>query len=367
MSAKNSCSNGGYSDIQKFQTVLPNDCTTYVNTNSVPINNVALSTSTINITDILTISKVKVSLNISHTWIQDLDITLVSPNNTSIVLFNNNCTSEDGLDVTFDDDASSSIICGTTIVSGIFTPTNPLLGFNGEISSGNWNLEVYDGYDGDIGTINSWSIEICQTQTTINSTFTNSPLTVGTNSTYVLKQAETEASSAGSTASEQVFMVSQLPTIGEVRLSNVALSLGETFTQDDINTSKMTYVNTSSVTTSDSFKVDITNATGGFLPNEEILVNIDAALAVDNYFFQKTGISVYPTVSDGNFIIASSKTLNNVHLEIYSIIGQKVFVKELNFKSGNIERINAQQLASGIYILKLTSETLQGSKKIIIN
>jgi len=44
-----------------------------------------------------------------------------------------------------------------------------------------------------------------------------------------------------------------------------------------------------------------------------------------------------------------------------------VFNKQLNFNSGNIERINVQQLASGIYILKLTSGALQGSKKIIIN
>ncbi len=367
--AKNECIDGSYSEAQKFQTVLPNDCISYVNSNSVPINNVALSISSINITDNIEISKVKVSLNISHTWIQDLDITIVSPNipPTSIVLFNNNCTSEDGLDVTFDDNASNSIICEAPIVSGIFTPTNPLSLFNGEYSFGNWNLEVYDGYDGDIGTINSWSLEICQTQTILNSSFINNPITVGTNSTYILKQAETEATSAGSTANEQVFMVSQLPTIGEVRLSNVALTLGGTFTQDDINTGKVTFVNSSGVSTTDSFKVDITNATGGFLPNEEIIVTIDAALAVDNYFFQKTGIAVYPTVSNGNFIIASSKTLHNVNLEIYSITGQKVFSSQLNFGFGNIERINVQQLASGIYILKLTSETLQGSKKLIIN
>lgn len=363
---KNSCNTSAFSEVKKFQTALLNDCASYENNTSVPINNIALSTSTINVPNDVIISKVNVSVNITHSWIQDLDITLISPNGTSILLFSNNCTDEKGLDVTFDDDASSSIICGATIVSGTYTPTSALSGFIGEDSLGNWDLKVYDGYNGDTGTINSWSLEICNAQTATNSTFTNSPITVGTNSTYILKQAETEATSTGSTASEQLFMMSQLPTKGDVKLNNTALLLGETFTQDDINTGKVTFVNSSGVSTTDAFKVDITNATSGFLPNQKIDITIDAALVIDNYFFEKTGVSVYPTVSDGNFIISSSKILGETSIEIYSIIGQKVFVDQLNFNSGNIERINANHLASGVYILKLTTETLQGSKKIII-
>tara|TARA_R110001583_G_scaffold195462_1_gene373946 strand:- start:4637 stop:8917 length:4281 start_codon:yes stop_codon:yes gene_type:complete len=370
--AKNECIDGSYSATQKFQTSIL--CNTLTNSTNIAIPDGAgagvagtTAESIITLNDNIIVSDVNVTINISHTYIQDLIISIIAPDATEIVLFSRECDGENNIIITYDDAGAATFDCAESATSQIVIPTNLLSGFNGKNSVGDWTLKVVDWYNGDVGTINSWAIEICQNQTILNSSFTNSPITVGTNSTYVLNQNETVATSAGSTASEQVFMVSQLSTEGEVRLSNIALSLGQTFTQDDINTSKVTYVNTSSVTTSDSFKVDITNATGGFLPNEEIIVTIDAALAIDDYFFQKTGISVYPTVSEGNFSIASSKTLNNVHLEIYSITGQKVFVKELNFKSGNIEHINAQQLASGIYILKLTSEILQGSKKIIIN
>ena len=370
VSANNNCNTGNYSETQKFQTIASNLCNTYINNDILDINDGQLTTSSINIPMLedVTISKVKVTVNIEHTYIQDLDITLVSPNNTEIILFQNGCTSENGLEVTFDDTSSQTIsdVCGTQPVTGIITPLEPLSTFNGENSNGTWNLEVYDGYTGDDGVINSWSLEICSTQSTTNSTFTNSALTVGTNSTYTLLQAETEATSAGSTASEQVYMLTELPTKGDVKLNNTTLALGETFTQDDINNGVLTYANSSGVSTTDAFKVDITNATGGFLPNEEIIVTIDAALGIDNYFFEKTGISVYPTVSDGSFIISSSKMLGETSIEIYSIIGQKVFVAQLNFNSGNIEHINANHLASGVYILKLTTETLQGSKKIII-
>jgi subtilisin-like proprotein convertase family protein len=365
--AKNECTDGSYSETQKFQTVLPNDCTIYANNTNVPINNIALSTSSINVSEDIDINKVRVSLNISHTWIQDLDITLVSPEGSAI-LFQNGCTDEDGLEVTFDDDASISIsdICNNDPVIGIITPLESLSVFNNKSSNVSWDLEVYDGYDGDTGTINSWTLEICSVQSATNSNFINSPLTVGTNSTYTLKQAETEAISAGSTASEQVFMLTELPTVGQVQLNSIPLALGETFTQEDINTSKVSYANSSGVSDNDSFKVDIINATGGFLPNEEIILTIDSSLAIDNYFFEKTGISVFPTISNGDFSISSSKGIGKTTVEMYTLTGQKVFIKDFNFFNATIEHMNVQQLASGVYIIKLTADNLQGSKKVII-
>lgn len=369
--AKNSCADGDFSETKRFQTNY--ECISASNNTSVAIPDGAgvnvggvEATSIINITENIVISKVTINVDISHTYVKDLKFYLIAPDATEVLLFNKECDGEEDLDITYDDDASTSIACASPI-SGTYIPSELLSGFNGVNSVGDWTLKVVDYDDNDTGDINSWSIDICSTQALTNSTFTNSQITVGTNSTYVLKQAETEATSIGSTASEQLFMMVTLPTVGEVRLSNTQLVLGETFTQDDINTSKITYVNSSGVSTTDSFKVDITNATNGFSPNEELIVTIDAALAIDNYFFEKTGISVYPTVSNGNFSISSSKGIGKTTIEMYSIIGQKVFAQEINFNRGNIEKINAEQLASGIYILKLTSKNMQGSKKILIN
>ncbi|MFK5959453.1 MAG: proprotein convertase P-domain-containing protein [Lutibacter sp.] len=368
--AINSCANGDYSATQKFQTAIT--CNTLTNNTSMAIPDGigantagAAAESIITVADDITVSDINVTINISHTYIQDLVISVIAPDATEIVLFDRECNGENDISATYDDAAAATITCDTP-VTGTNIPTNLLSGFNGKSSLGDWTLKVLDYYNVDTGTINSWSIEICQTQTITNSTFTNSPITVGANGSYTLIQAETEATSVGSIASEQVYMLAVLPTVGEVRLNNVALTLGETFTQADINTSKVTYVNSSGVSTVDSFKVDITNATGGFLPNQQVNITIDAALAIDNYFFEKTGISVYPTISNGDFSISSSKGIGKTSVEMYSITGQKVFMQELNFNSGNVEHINAQNLTSGIYILKLSTDNLQGSKKLII-
>lgn len=363
----NECNTSDFSSTKIFMTTPLNDCNSYTNNTSVSILDHTVVSSTINIADSFTMSKVIATVNITHTYIHDLDLTLKSPNGTEILIFDNNCGDENDLNITFDDDASDYIVCGTEPVIGIVKPANPLSGFNGGNPSGVWKLEVYDVYNGDFGTLDNWSLEICKTQTITNSLFTNSPLIVGVNSIYILKQTETEATSSGSTAIEQQFMLTELPTKGEVRLNNIALGLGGTFTQDDINNNKITYVNSSSVNDTDFFKANITNATSGLLPNQQIDITVDLALGVDDDFFRTTGISVFPTVSNGNFYISSKMFLGVTTIDLFSISGQKVYSNQLNFRRGAVEQIKISNLSSGIYILKLNSTKIQGSKKIIIN
>lgn len=368
----NDCVEGDYSEAYSFQTAPLNSCNPLVsNETVVPIPDGtgantpgADAISIINIPTSFSVSDVNVSIDITHTYIQDLVITLISPTGTEVVLFDRECAAEDDINVIYDDQASDRIICAGP-VTGTSQPANSLGGFNEESAQGNWTLKVQDFYNGDSGDINSWSIELCEPETNTNSTVLINPLTVGTNSIYVLKQTDMEASNDGTAATEHIFLMSQEPTIGNLRLNNASLSLGETFTQDDINNNKITYVNTSSINATDSFKVDITNSTGGFSPNQEMSINIDNALSVDD-FFAKAGISIFPTVSNGEFSISSSKGIGETKIELYSITGQKVYSTQLNFNSGNIERINVGQLASGVYILSLATPEIRGSKKLII-
>lgn len=366
--AKNDCNTGDYSATKRFITAAINNCDrpADIKNANTAIDDGIITSSNINIADSFTISKVKVSVDITHTYIADFDIKLTSPNNTTIFLFDGSCGDTDGLEVTFDDEAASTIVCGSQPVTGTFIPTQPLAGFVNENSVGNWTIEIFDAYTGDTGTLNSWSLEFCYAENITNSTFTNSPLTVGTNSTYILNQAEMEATSIGSTAFEQVFMLTELPTKGSVRLNNTALLLGETFTQNDINTSKITYVNNASSTTTDYFKVDITNATSGFLPNQQININIDSSLAIDDQFFERTGTSIFPTISDGQFFISSSQLTGKTIIEVFTISGQPIYKNSLNFARGNIEAIEIYGVSTGVYIVKLTSDNAQGSKRILI-
>ncbi len=117
---------------------------------------------------------------LSHTFPSDLDILLVGPTGTSVMLMSDAGGSVDIVNatITFDDDAAASLPA-RDIVSGIFRPTNaaaddvmpdvagpygssfsPFVGTN---QQGEWRLYAFDDGGGDRGTIlGGWCVTIAQ-------------------------------------------------------------------------------------------------------------------------------------------------------------------------------------------------------------
>jgi subtilisin-like proprotein convertase family protein len=122
--------------------------------------------------------------NYSHTWAGDVDILLQGPSGQTVVLMSDageNAISVSGLNITFDDNAASSVPEVPT--SGTFRPTNytsfsevydlflspapagpygnSLAAFNGVSPVGTWKLFVADDTSGDSGSIaGGWSLTI---------------------------------------------------------------------------------------------------------------------------------------------------------------------------------------------------------------
>ncbi|MCE5310774.1 MAG: proprotein convertase P-domain-containing protein [Acidobacteriales bacterium] len=109
-----------------------------------------------------TITDVNVMIDsLSHSYDADLRIWLTSPGGTSIVLFENNGGSGDGLFGTvFDDEASTPIASGAAPFTGAFRPIQALSAFDGQNSGGIWTLTVADQIAGDRGTLNAWSLQV---------------------------------------------------------------------------------------------------------------------------------------------------------------------------------------------------------------
>ncbi|WBX75623.1 Ig-like domain-containing protein [Tenacibaculum ovolyticum] len=122
----------------------------------------SLASETVNFSTSGSITDVNVTLNITHGYVGDLYIRLTSPNGTFIGLstyrgsFGNNYTN-----TIFDDSAANPISSGTAPFAGTFRPEAALSNFIGENPTGNWTLSVFDINGGDVGTIDSFSIEIC--------------------------------------------------------------------------------------------------------------------------------------------------------------------------------------------------------------
>lgn len=130
----------------------------------VPINIIsnATITSTIEVTDAgNSLSDINVTLDITHTWDSDLDVFLISPSGTRVELFTDVGSLNDNFtNTTLDDEAKNSILTGTAPFTGTFRPEGVLKTFDGEDPNGIWTLEVTDDAAGDVGTLNSWSLDL---------------------------------------------------------------------------------------------------------------------------------------------------------------------------------------------------------------
>jgi cysteine-rich repeat protein len=112
------------------------------------------------------ISDVDVSLAGSHGRISDMNFRLLSPEFvTGVDLMAQVCPGFSGFDLELDDEAGSGIQCPPTD-GGAHTPSEPLSGFDGLQSTGDWLLISNDLVSGTGGTLDSWSLDVCATPCT---------------------------------------------------------------------------------------------------------------------------------------------------------------------------------------------------------
>jgi len=147
-------------------TIVPlskGQVTKVYNSTDVPkhISDLVTIESVINVPDKGTIQDINVEITIEHTWDADVDVTLISPSGTEIILFNDVGSSGDNfVDTILDDEATTPITDGTAPFTGSYQPVDSLSGLDGEEMQGTWTLQVYDDASPDEGDLISWSITI---------------------------------------------------------------------------------------------------------------------------------------------------------------------------------------------------------------
>jgi subtilisin-like proprotein convertase family protein len=102
-----------------------------------------------------------VTLNIQHTWDADLDVFLVSPAGTRVLLFSGvGGSGHDFTNTVLDDTAATPITLGSAPFTGSFRPQGQLSSLVGQSANGTWTLEVDDTGAPDNGTLLNWSLTL---------------------------------------------------------------------------------------------------------------------------------------------------------------------------------------------------------------
>jgi subtilisin-like proprotein convertase family protein len=115
----------------------------------------------------LTIRDLDVSVDLTHTKVFDVQLYLVSPAGTTVLLnmYDSFTGYREGADyrgTTFDDEAAAPIETGEPPFEDRYRPLegNSLASFDGENTYGPWKFRVYDAYYADTGRFHSYSLAI---------------------------------------------------------------------------------------------------------------------------------------------------------------------------------------------------------------
>ncbi|MBT8183217.1 MAG: proprotein convertase P-domain-containing protein [Eudoraea sp.] len=160
---KNSCGEGSFGAVFSFTTIAVNCKTISATGLPISISSVGTPTVTSGITflDDLKIADVNVTLDIEHSFLGDLVISLTSPNGKKIFLAYNSCNELTDIDAVFDDQGSNFSCGGPSGISGTLKPLGALSSFDGESTFGEWILEIRDTAPADGGLLVDFSLEIC--------------------------------------------------------------------------------------------------------------------------------------------------------------------------------------------------------------
>ncbi len=115
---------------------------------SYPIRDYQTTESIATIASCPAIWDVTVRVDISHSFIGDLTVTVFTPSGTSVVLHRESGGSADNINGTY----STS--------SGTLTPAEYIGSLLGEDGTGDWRLQVHDSTGNDEGYLSYWSVEL---------------------------------------------------------------------------------------------------------------------------------------------------------------------------------------------------------------
>ena len=369
-------------EIFSFQTTQPEECSnTYIATD---FSNYRLSPGSSNssaslpilIEDDLIISRLIVSSDITHLAVGELELVVQEPEalgSNDILLLQNACGEVPNITTAIFDDEGLDLDCGTSdpAITGTIIPSQSLASSAGKSSLGTWLLIARDGVAQNAGQFVAGylvgaSITVCSVQANSSvPNFVNNTINVTANGASVFTTSDIEASTPSQTAVQQVYTIVTLPIKGSITKNGATMIVGETYTQADVNSGIMGYTNSQTTLFTDSFKVDITNSVGGWLPNQ--FVNLEATTLSSN-LFNLSNVSIYPNPSNG-IINVRFETISNdiIKIALYDLQGRNIYSSNhINNQSLFDEPIATGKLSNGVYLLKVSQGNRSATKRVII-
>ncbi len=367
----NECGKASFTTAKAFQTRTVS-CETF-KSNDVPkqISGVGLPVidSKLPILQSGIISDLNVSkLKGNHDALADIKATLISPQGTEVVLFNQICGNVSQFDLALNDESPFDVQCPP--INGIsYKPAEPLAAFIGESTLGEWTMRiaVVDPI-GAGGAFQEWSLQFCA------STTPKGPVMVKNDTLYVkplesriIRNFQLAAEDEDNTGSEIKFRIVDVTDAGFISKNGVQLGVNDQFTMTDIHQEKITYTNTNENAVYDFFTFVVEDGTGGWTgtPRFNIVIDENAITSTDEPEFAN-GILLFPNPASNLLNVTFHQPLNSESLVAVSDLQGRLVSQQRIAASQQQIQVDLDRITNGIYFLTVRSADGVFTKKFVV-
>ena len=300
-----------------------------------------------------------------HEWISQTTASLISPEGTEVVLWSNRCFNLSDFRLGFDDDASQPLPCPMT--SGqMHIPQEPLNTFIGQNATGIWKLKIEDNTNGAGGALEYWALEICAFINAENPVILNNQtLELDHGMNKVIDASHLSVTDNLSSPEQIKFTVVTLPAFGQLNNNGSQLSIGDMFTQQDIDNNRISYTHDDSMNGDDGFLFTVEDDEGGWIPTTWFDIDVEVITSVEDDFLSEK-ITLLPNPAKDEVRISMSEPMSDVTVQIFSIHGQLLRVINVEGHSNGLT-LQVGELANGVYVVRIQSGKMSTSKKLTIH
>jgi subtilisin-like proprotein convertase family protein len=364
--AVNECKNGNWSEVFAFNTevsscfIAPSGPLS-INISASGVISVegSIFVPQDNVITDLNVKKVRAT----HERTGDIEVTLVSPKNTELVLWSKKCSTAQGVSVGVDDESIEFFKCPIN-TGRIYKPDNKLSKFIGESSKGVWKLRVDDLVPGAGGRLLEFDLEIC-------TNITLEPPTLIKNNTLYLPRLTNKTISNIELLSEDnntpadniIYTIVRVPEYGSLIYNNNILTTGQQFSQADLNNGTVVYKHEWGTYSEDGFLFTVADGQGGWVPVSKFNIVIDQSTSSEDFGFL-SNIKIYPNpVFDIFTIFADKPFTEKIDIAILDITGKLMYQAEFRQKMV----YDMSGFTNGIYIVRVQTGDKVVLHKLIKN
>ncbi len=304
----------------------------------------------------------------THTNVKDLRVSLRSPAGTTVSLWDKRCAGSTSFNAGFDSESPADIQC-PMLNAAKFAPEGDLKAFNGEDLLGTWELVIEDLVSGNGGKIDDYILNICSNAAPgfPPELDRNNGLKIAPGGAELINQGRLLVVDGDNDDNELTYTLVEVPQFGILRAYGEALTVGQSFTQSDLNNNGISYVHESGSTDpeNDNFVFVVDDSEGGWigLTNFDIEVDLLNNNTEEELFDYQ--VEIFPNPSNGQFLVdVANVGGKSINVEIVNILGQ-VVVRQTRVGGDKME-FDLSNQASGTYFVRLDIEGNSTVHKVTI-